>query len=466
VAAVRRLRDTKKTLAGQQDAALERSLSLLDDAFTKLTGQKPTRHPGESYAGRTLTHLDSRRNLRLRMPSDVLSRVARPLSLILLSARWYTHRLAALVTEEIDRIFDALGGSQDASVPLAQLWQASAGLFGSHPGSPIATAAVELEGAWRAVLAPWAGASGAEVHVPSAAIAREAIRAFDAPGPGWPSARHHSPDLLIEARDFAAICAGDYRVILGELHAGVNTLCTLSATSLCPFLPRLVGAFETDLGPHTLSPIPSEPFARSTLDSYLSRDAWHLDLGMGCDSRLPGARVVRVERLRVCRRGSTLVVPCAETGRTYPLMEILDRSLRNAGAHFSLVRAFRESPRISIDDLVVQRQTWLLGLERSAFAFEKTRSARFAGLRRLARQLGLPRWVLAKAEGEPKPVLIDTRSPLLGDMLAKLLRRGQPVSATEMLPDLEHLWLEDADRRRYVAELRLVAVDPVFFTSP
>jgi hypothetical protein len=66
---------------------------------------------------------------------------------------------------------------------------------------------------------------------------------------------------------------------------------------------------------------------------------------------------------------------------------------------------------------------------------------------------------------ERKPVAVDFRSLPLVNLLAKSIRRSAEegagaVTISEMLPDVDQLWLRDADGRRYVAELRIVAIAP------
>jgi hypothetical protein len=82
-----------------------------------------------------------------------------------------------------------------------------------------------------------------------------------------------------------------------------------------------------------------------------------------------------------------------------------------------------------------------------------------------ARALGLPRHVFVKSPLERKPMYLDTESPVLARILCRHARHAAAQSPrhrirfTEMLPTPEQTWLEDADGKRYVSELRLVALD-------
>ena len=78
----------------------------------------------------------------------------------------------------------------------------------------------------------------------------------------------------------------------------------------------------------------------------------------------------------------------------------------------------------------------------------------------------MPRRVFVLAPPEEKPVYIDFESPVLVDVLARMLRNsaersapGATVRITEMLPTPEDCWLPDAAGNCYTSELRLVCVD-------
>ena len=79
--------------------------------------------------------------------------------------------------------------------------------------------------------------------------------------------------------------------------------------------------------------------------------------------------------------------------------------------------------------------------------------------------VGLPERGFVRVPVERKPMAVDFRSLPLVNLLAKSVRRTAEagpgaVTVSEMLPDLDRLWLRDAGGRRYTAELRLVAVGP------
>ena len=68
--------------------------------------------------------------------------------------------------------------------------------------------------------------------------------------------------------------------------------------------------------------------------------------------------------------------------------------------------------------------------------------------------------MFVRSPEEVKPIYVDFESGLSIEMLIRLARQAPTISVSEMLPGPEGLWLGDAQGRRYVSELRLLAVDP------
>ncbi|GAB1334026.1 hypothetical protein ACE1SV_06160 [Streptomyces sp. E-15] len=135
----------------------------------------------------------------------------------------------------------------------------------------------------------------------------------------------------------------------------------------------------------------------------------------------------------------------------------MDRfTLRPEGAH---------TPRITVDRMVLARETWHLPVADADFADEKAEAARFVRARHWQRRHELPRFVFVVSPTEPRPFYVDFDSPLYVTILAKAARRlartdpGARLKVSEMLPTPEQAWLTDDEGRRYTSELRFVAVD-------
>jgi hypothetical protein len=121
-------------------------------------------------------------------------------------------------------------------------------------------------------------------------------------------------------------------------------------------------------------------------------------------------------------------------------------------------------PRISIDRLVVARESWTFPATDTAWAFLDNEQQRYAEARRWRATHGVAERGFVRVPVERKPMAIDFRSLPMVNLLGKSIRRtaeaqAGPFTITEMLPDLDRLWLRDADGERYTAELRLIAVN-------
>jgi hypothetical protein len=162
--------------------------------------------------------------------------------------------------------------------------------------------------------------------------------------------------------------------------------------------------------------------------------------------------------LRVRRRDGTF-----ERG----LLEVVGDLLSAQVAHaFRLTPPGAHAPRVTVDDLVVSRESWTLAAAEPAFDATADESGRYLQARAWAEDHGLPRHVFVRCTGERKPIYADLTSLASIDLFSRALRRsrreagaGATMTVTEMLPAPEQAWLMDAEGRRYCAELRMVAVD-------
>lgn len=133
---------------------------------------------------------------------------------------------------------------------------------------------------------------------------------------------------------------------------------------------------------------------------------------------------------------------------------------------FSILSPRSYQPRVTIDRLVVSRESWTFAPADLEFAFEKTDAERFVAARRWSRELGIPRFAFFKSSSERKPLFVDFDSPLYVDLFAAAVRScedevsgKQQITVSEMLPAIDQSWLPDANDRHYTSELRMVVVD-------
>jgi hypothetical protein len=128
-------------------------------------------------------------------------------------------------------------------------------------------------------------------------------------------------------------------------------------------------------------------------------------------------------------------------------------------------------PRVTIDKVVLSREQWTFQVTDSAWAFAIDEQERYRLARRWRQDHQLPERVFYRVPAELKPVAADFRSIVLVNLLARHIRQTRAAghaefTVTEMLPDLDQLWLLDRQGRRYSSELRIVAYDGITDEHP
>jgi hypothetical protein len=309
------------------------------------------------------------------------------------------------------------------------------------------------------------------VEFSSAELKDKVRKAFAVAEPGWPDAVHHSPDLMIAARSADAIAAGDFTWVLGEIHTGMNTLRYATWVALHPEPERMREANGHDLPrPPVQLAVTAEMGGTPTRTSNVLIGPDDIQLVFAHDSsEYDPSRVMFVGdtdleevdgKLYVRRRGCEVAHPLADV--------FADPLSFNMSQRFHLVPPAPHTPRISVDRVVVQRETWRFPARDLEFAAFPDERQRYLLVRRWMAEHGLPRHVFVRATGEKKPIYIDLTSLSSVNLLARSARlaasnggEAGTVSVSEMLPDPDHLWLVDAEGRRYTSELRVCAVDRI-----
>ncbi len=416
----------------------------LEQHFTALTQHAPKRHEGRTYGGRGLVYEECRRALDFELSDAMRRRVARPLTVVLEVARWYSAQLATQLTRRLNARFKK-------KTPLHVFWAQTASLFAGEAPPVVMPTARALRKKWSAL---WNGRAEVSIDEAEAFVTKH----FRADAPGWPGARHHAPDLMWEAASAEAMLRGEGTPILGELHPAVTPFTTLSVLAHAPDRPALERQWREDFGVDGITPIPWEDFARSSQDARLSKQHWHLDVGFEFESERPTKRVLRAADLDVVKKKGRLVAVHRERALEFDLLQVFERRIKMLAAiHFSLSDGLDAGPRRTLGGLVVQRAHWKL--PRVA-----TEQLDVPELRAEFREAhGLPRRVFVRSPQEVKPLYIDFEAPVLVELLARLARQAEWLSFSEMLPGPEGLWLRDAAGQRFVCELRCIAVDPKSF---
>jgi Lantibiotic dehydratase, N terminus len=472
-------RDAVAGTAGDP-AGLARALAVLAQTFERVTGAPSTRRAGENYAGRTLVYQDSVRDVRVELGEAVIGALAAPLGFVLDSARWLVNDILAryreLFAELVDREMTRTGG---APVPLPRLRTVASPYlytYGSRgAGELAAQSVVELQRRWQEVLGPPQSASRHQVSAD--AIAARVAEYF----PGRPAtslgARQHSPDIMIAAASPDAVERGDFLLVLGEIHLSNNTLAGRLWVEQHPERARLVAGEQADRGPRRIVAIPAKDHPTVTSRTY--PPSVILPPGLAywssavidsldppeSDTVMPGAAMT------VTRCGDDLVV-LTPAGTELDFFDVIwDEMVEVVINSFAPLASSEHRPRTTIDRFVLSREQWTFQVADSGWAFTADEQERYYLARRWRQQHQLPERVFYRVDGELKPTAADFRSIVLVNLFAKHIRQTQAAgypdySVTEMLPDLDQLWLTDRQGRRYSSELRMIAYDGLTEEQP
>ena len=150
----------------------------------------------------------------------------------------------------------------------------------------------------------------------------------------------------------------------------------------------------------------------------------------------------------------------------FDIIEFLGDPLSSAAVEMmKIVRPQSHVPRITIDKLVVARESWSFSASELDFIHPEAEHERYLQARRWMRCHGLPRFVFVRVPVEVKPFYLDFESPIYVEIFIKMIRRMLAsesregnVTLSEMLPAPDQVWLPDADGRTYTSEFRMVAL--------
>ena len=458
-------RDELAGAAGDAEAVAA-AMAGLESTFTRLAGMPPTRRAGELYAGRTLAYEECLRADTVRIGADALDGIGAALPLVLDAARWFTATCGALYARHFDEAYRQRAAAIGTDVvPFADFWLFINNSLFDQPPQLIQPAVHELRDRWSALLGLPPDARQVKL---SSADLRDRVRSeFGVQPPPWPTAVHHSPDIMIAGADAAA--GGPLTWVLGEVHPSIVTMRYATWLEFHDTRGAIPAAMRRDLpGPAVWYAESAESGGTCTRLSNVLPSPGDVRLVFAHDScgYDPAATVTVGEcdlvaspaGLRVRRRDGTF-----ERG----LLEVVGDLASTTISHcFDLVPPGQHAPRVTIDDLVVSRETWRLAATEPAFADIADESARYLRARAWAASHGLPRHVFCRFTGERKPIYADLTSLASIDLIARSLRRAvrkagaaATVTVVEMLPAPDQAWLTDALGQRYTSELRMVAFD-------
>ena len=459
---------TKVARAGGDDEQVDEALGQLADTFTQLTGTAATRAQGQTYAGRTLVYEDCRRDINVKFGPEILKRLEGPLPLLLTSARWFTYEVAGAYRELFHRTYRELSeASGSPVVEGAAFWLTVQPYFFDDKTRLIDKLLPRFQERWEEVLSIPEGVN--RVHYDSAKLRDRVRETFAAPSAGWPFARYHSPDLMIAARSEEAIRRGDYEIVLGELHVGMNTIGSFYFLSQHPAMEELFHSLSLDIPETRLVPVtPKEMVTSRNQPVFVSEKDLRLELTRD-PSSVPRAKALSIGALVVEEIDGQLCIRTRDHALRFDILDAFADLLSALTVNtLKLLRPARHTPRVSFDRVIVCRETWRFTPQEIDFAFEKDNQQRFLAARRWMRKHSLPRFVFVKTPIEIKPTYLDFESPILIELFAKSVLHSVDandstalISISEMIPNHEQIWLPDGQGNRYTSEFRIVAVDQV-----
>lgn len=461
-------RDRVAASAGDP-SKLDEALENLEQTFTRITGEAPTRDDGETYAARTLIYEDCRRDMKAEIGPDIIKELDAPLSLLLRSSRWFTYKVSLAYRKALEETyFQLMNRTGTKVIDFTTFWYRVQPLFFSKPYRIIEKVKAEFQIRWASILKY--SSDQTEVCFRSDELQSSVLSVFDSPGCGWNLARYHSPDIMIAARDLESIQRGDYQFIIGEIHMGANTLLASLFLNQHPSPEELRSAVDVDFPePKILVVIPKSHETGQTLrllpELALPRDI-HLKIAPEppLDSQY---NTIPIGDLVVEEIGKELFVRTRDRRVQFDLLETFGEILsRLVDGGFRLLRPSEHIPRIRIDNLVVWRESWSLPVSELEFAFIKEREERYRSARSWAKRQDAPRFVFIRSPLETKPFYVDFDNPLYVDIFAKAVRRLADKSnnqglihMSEMLPTIEQTWLTDNEGNHYTSEFRMACLD-------
>ncbi len=469
--ALNQLQQAREQVSSSIDDAeqLDKALGDLDEVFTRLTGRSSSRAGGAMYAARTLIYQDCLRDINLEIGPQIVEQLGAPLSLVLSSARWFTAKATAIYKQAFLHVYAELARKKRSpTIDFLSFWLQVQRMLVDPSARLLNQIIPEFQKRWDQVLERSEGQW--HLNYSSAELKPRVDRLFAAPRAGWQLARHHSPDVMVAAQSVEAICNGDYLLVLGELHMAINTVRGSFAMAQHPQPEQMFAAMKSDIPDPHIVPIAPKWWPGTTMrTSYTLTSPYDYFLEFAEDSLSSGPRshTLPISSLVVENMPTGLVVRSRDGRLKFDLIEAFGEVLSAEALDCAkITRSDRHQPRITIDRLVICRESWSFAAEEMKFALLEDEDERFLQARCWRQEHNLPRYVFVKMPVEVKPCYVDFDSPIFIEILCKMVRRvlasnlaQKSVSISEMLPNPGQIWLPDANGKNYTCEFRTVILD-------
>jgi lantibiotic biosynthesis dehydratase-like protein len=390
LAAIERLEAAYNALATAPPEALRDALRAVDATFVELTAGEPVRNPGRAYGARTLAYLDCMRDLDVTLGPTLVAGIAPALQVLFEASRWYCGQVNAIGRHVIERALPASG--RGPFLPLLRQVMRTLMQLPTELGD----AAAELQQRVAVVVG----------EPDPAIVGARATEVFGDRLPTWRTGVFQSVDIQLAARDEAAVAAGDYLAVIGDVHPGDNPLVQGLFAHRYPD-PRTMLLWVTDAVGHGV-PLLLPPYGPGHgVDArgmpLTPEDDIHI--AAMSDTRAQGSRRTWLPH-ELLVDGHDLVHPSGKL--RVPLLDVFGLPIFIAAVRtFEPIPDEHHAPRLAIGRTVLRRESW------SMPAREVPRNAR--DIPSFARDRGMPQPVFAKSPLERKPMYIDTDSPSLAN---------------------------------------------------
>ena len=437
-----------------------RLLRLIECSFASLTGEKPRRGGGELYIDRLLLYEERSgdvQDLTVGGPlyEDMTDSLQASLNLLGAYALAEQHRLYKQGRLHLQGVAGRANRRDHLLTLYLEARRGGELLFEDPPLSQ------QWEQDWKAILSEHQNSSCISVH-----------GAQLASGVRLEELRNEKllvgPDVMIAAKDRAAVEQGDYKLVLAEAHPKLmptHKFLTLFHPDLEGLLQRgRTQLFELTfperealLASHRISKIDNWPIGRPKIHPLWYR---RRTSDQGLDVALSEVKVAVA-----ATGGCTFLLPHESLPAYFEMPLVAEEPMPSFLLAFTRARVWSipvkvgsHSPRVEIDGVVYQRERWNLGSDEFPDVeppFDSFDS--FWRLWKWKHRRGIPDQAFLKVAEERKPLLVDFLSPLSCSCFLYALKGSREAVVTEMLPKPNELWLQQ-DGKRYTSELRFNAL--------
>lgn len=256
-----------------------------------------------------------------------------------------------------------------------------------------------------------------------------------------------SPDILLAAPDPAALRAGDYQIVIGEIHYGVQVWCHF--LSFSERRAQIAAALERLLPEPADGALRAMLIHRRTQGKTFPLELPGYSVEVAGRSTQERGSVLPVADLEVAREGNgRLILRSRSLHKRLELYAADPRSVSNwlFGSPSALLPAIStgaQTPRIEIEGVVYQRARWTLSVPEllPASTLRGEPAALLLHASQIRQRFRLPERVFARVPSERKPLYVDFANIFSLELFLHFIRNDANVTLSEVCPTPQRWWL-------------------------